>query len=199
MPALVIRGDESFLVLHDARALLRTRHHSVDGFVEGFVGQFALALTCGQQRRFVQNIRQIRTGVAGGLARENLEVDVFRHRLVLRVDGKNLGAPLRIGGVHLNLTVETARAQQRGVEDVGTVRRRNHDDVDARFETIHFDEKLIESLFTLVVPTAHTGAAVAADGVNLVNEDDCGRVLLCDVEQVADAARTDTDEHFDEV
>src|SRR5439155_24917396 len=54
-------------------------------------------------------------------------------------------------------------------------------------------------LLALVVAAAHAGAAVAADGVDLVHEDDAGRVLLGLLEQVADAARADADEHLDEI
>jgi hypothetical protein len=40
---------------------------------------------------------------------------------------------------------------------------------------------------------------VTADGVDLVDEHDAGRVLLALLEQVADARRADADEHLDEV
>jgi hypothetical protein len=49
------------------------------------------------------------------------------------------------------------------------------------------------------VPAAQAGAAVTTDGVDLVDEDDAGRVLLALLEEVADAARADADEHLDEV
>src|SRR5271167_2755912 len=38
-----------------------------------------------------------------------------------------------------------------------------------------------------------------ADCVNFVNEDDARRVLLALLEEIADAARADADEHLDEV
>jgi hypothetical protein len=47
-----------------------------------------------------------------------------------------------------------------------------------RVEAVHLDEHLVEGLLALVVPAAHAGAAVAADGVDLVDEDDRGGVLL---------------------
>src|SRR5262249_3068333 len=46
---------------------------------------------------------------------------------------------------------------------------------------------------------AESGAAVAPDGVDLVDEDDAGRVLLALKEEVADARGADADEHLDEV
>ncbi len=46
---------------------------------------------------------------------------------------------------------------------------------------------------------AQSGAAMAADGVNFVNENDAGSILLALLEQVAHTASADADEHFDEV
>ena len=49
------------------------------------------------------------------------------------------------------------------------------------------------------MPAAEPGAAVAADGVDLVDEDDARGVLLALLEQVAHPAGADADEHLDEV
>src|SRR5262249_29259312 len=46
---------------------------------------------------------------------------------------------------------------------------------------------------------AQTRAAVAADGVDLVDEDDAGGVSLSLLEEIAHARCTDADEHLDEV
>src|SRR6202011_6128207 len=64
---------------------------------------------------------------------------------------------------------------------------------------VHLDEQLVQRLLALVIATAETGAAMAADRVDLVDEDDAGRVLLRLLEHVAHARRADTDEHLDEV
>jgi hypothetical protein len=49
------------------------------------------------------------------------------------------------------------------------------------------------------VTAAQPGAAVAPDRVDLVHEDDAGRVLLGLLEEVANARGADADEHLDEV
>src|SRR5204863_7718536 len=61
------------------------------------------------------------------------------------------------------------------------------------------DEQLVERLLALVVAAAQAGAAVAADRVDLVHEDDAGTVLLGLLEQVTHARGADADEHLDEV
>ena len=104
---------------------------------------------------------------------------------------------VRIG--HDHLAVEAAGAQQRRVEHVGPVGGGDQDDAFVRLEPVHLDQQLIERLLALVVAAAEAGAAVAADGIDLVDEDDAGRVLLGLLEHVAHARGADADEHLDEV
>src|SRR5262249_1309989 len=66
-------------------------------------------------------------------------------------------------------------------------------------KAVHLDQELVQRLLALVIATAEAGAAMAADRVDFVDEDDAGRVLLGLLEHVADAARADADEHLDEI
>ena len=124
---------------------------------------------------------------------------VLGERLAARVDLEDLLAALAVGAVDDDLAVEAARPQQRRVEDVRAVGRGDQDDVVFHLEAVHLDQQLVQGLLALVVAAAHAGAAVAADGVDLVHEDDAGGVLLGLLEEVADAAGADADEHLDEV
>ena len=135
----------------------------------------------------------------GRLAGEGVDVDLLGQRLAARVDLEDLRAALAVGAVDDDLAVEAAGAQQRGIEDVRAVRGGDEDDVVLHLEAVHLDEQLVERLLALVVTAAHAGAAVAADGVDLVHEDDAGRVLLGLLEEVAHAGGADADEHLDEV
>src|SRR5690606_25843122 len=82
---------------------------------------------------------------------------------------------------------------------VGAVRRRDDDDAFGGLESVHLDERLVEGLLALVMPAAEARATVTADGVDLVDEDDAGRVPLALLEEIADARGADADEHLDEV
>ncbi len=73
------------------------------------------------------------------------------------------------------------------------------DDVGLAVEAVHLDQDLVQGLLALVVRAAEAGAALAANGVDFVHEDDAGRVALGLVEQVAHAAGADADEHLDEL
>ena len=54
-------------------------------------------------------------------------------------------------------------------------------------------------MLAFVVPAAEAGAAMPADGVDLVDEQDARASFLGGLEHVADAAGADADEHLDEL
>jgi hypothetical protein len=103
-------------------------------------------------------------------------------------------------GSGTDLAVEAARADEGGVEDVGAVGGGDDDDAVAGGEAVHLDEDGVEGLLAFVVSAGGESAAAAtADRVDLIEEDDAGGVVLGLLEEVADAAGADADEHLDEV
>ena len=102
----------------------------------------------------------------------------FRHRHFARVHLQYSFATLDIGSRHDNAPIEPSRAQQRGIQNIGTVGRGDENDPFVGFEAVHFDEQLVQCLLALVMAAAETGAAMAPNGVDFVNEDDAGRILL---------------------
>ena len=104
-----------------------------------------------------------------------------------------------VGIGHHHLAIEPAGPQQRRIEHVGPVGRRDQDHALIGLEAVHLDQQLVQRLLALVIAAAEAGAAMAADRVDFVDEDDAGRILLGLLEHVADTAGADADEHFDEV
>ena len=86
-----------------------------------------------------------------------------------------------------------------GSSTSGPVGGGDQDDALVGLEAVHLDEHLVQRLLALVVAAAQAGAAMPADRVDFVDEDDAGRVLLALLEHVAHARRADADEHLDEV
>ena len=115
------------------------------------------------------------------------------------MDGEDPLASLYVGPVDDDAAVEAAGPQQRGIEDVGAVGGGDEDDALVRLEPVHLDEQLVERLLAFVMPAAEARAAVTADRVDLVDEDDARRVLLALLEEVAHARGADADEHLDKV
>jgi len=134
-------------------------------------------------------------GEAGRLRCQDVEVDARGQRFALCVDVEDALRPSRSGR-----STTICRSKRRGaaarVEDVGPVGGRHNDDALVGFEAVHLHEQLVEGLLALVVTAAHAGAAMATDGVDLVDEDDAGLVLLGLIEEVADPAGADADEHL---
>ena len=112
---------------------------------------------------------------------------------------QDLLAACQIRVSHRDLTVETARAQQRRIQNVRAVGGGHEDHTVTVAETIHLHQQLVQGLLALVVAAAHAGATLAADRVNLVHEDDARRVLLRLLEQVAHTGGTHADKHLHEV
>src|SRR5215471_15558256 len=104
---------------------------------------------------------------------------------------------VRVG--HDNLAIEPAGPQQSRVEHIRPVGGGGQDDPLVGLEAVHLNEQLIEGLLSLVVAAAEAGAAMPADRVDLVDEDDAGSVLFPLLEHVAHAAGANSDEHLDEV
>ncbi|MNQ60834.1 hypothetical protein D3C85_751330 [compost metagenome] len=112
---------------------------------------------------------------------------------------ENLFATTDVRQTNYNLTVETARTQQRRVQNIGTVGRGNHDDAVIHLKAVHLNQQLVERLLALVVTTTHASTTMATDRIDFVDEDDAWSVFLGLLEHVANTAGTHADEHFDEV
>ncbi len=196
---LVVRGDLALLLGEEARLLLGAGDHAHDPFLELVLADRLLAAARREQRCLVDEVREVGAGEARRAGRERVELDLLRQRLALRVHLEDLLAAGAVGPVDDDLPVEAAGAQQRRVEDVRPVRGRDQDDVVLQLEPVHLDEELVQRLLALVVTAAEAGAAMAADGVDLVHEDDARRRLLRLLEEVAHTRGADADEHLDEV
>src|SRR5579863_7517808 len=112
---------------------------------------------------------------------------------------ENLLASAEVRAIDDDLTVEAAGAQQRGIQHVGAIGRRDEDHARILIEAVHLNQQLVERLLTLIMTAAEARAALTADLIDFVDKDDTRRRLLRLIEKVADARGTDTDEHLDEV
>ena len=147
-----------------------------------------------EDRRLVADVGEVGPRQAARLAGDQAEVD----RIDVLVAGVDLEDQLAVADVRrgdVDLAVEAARAQQRRVELVEQVGRRDHDDPAGRVEAVHLDQQLVERL-VLLAGDVHP--PLAADGVELVDEDDRRLVLAGDPKQPADAGGAEAGEHLDE-
>ena len=87
-------------------------------------------------------------------------------------------AVVHVGEIEDDAAVEAARAEERRIKNVRAVRCGKDDDARVAVEAVHLDEDLVQRLFALVIAAAHAGAALAADGVDLIYKEDRGRGAL---------------------
>ena len=152
-----------------------------------------------QQRRFVEQVRQVGASKANGHLGELLKLNVLVHRLVLGMHAQNLLAALHVRTVDRHLAVKTAGAQQCRIQNVRTVGRGDQDDRLALLKTVHLDQQLVERLLALIVTAAQTSSTLTSHGIDLIDEDDRRRLRLGLLKEVAHAAGADAHEHLDKV
>jgi hypothetical protein len=133
----------------------------------------------GEQRALVDHIRQIGAAHARRRLGQRPDIHIVGDRHLLQVHAQDAFPALDVRRVDNDLAVEAARPEKRRVEHVGPVRRGEQDDAVVGFEAVHLDQQLIERLLALVVPAAQPRAAMAADGIDLVDEDDARCLRSC--------------------
>ena len=153
----------------------------------------------GQQRALVDHVGQVGAGEAGRPPGDYVQVHVRGEWLAAGVHLEDAARPARSGWATTICRSNRPGAEQRRVQDVRPVGRRDDDDAALDIEPVQLDQQLVQRLLALVVPAAEAGPAVPADRVDLVHEHDGRGVRLGLLEQVADPGRADTDEHLHEV
>jgi hypothetical protein len=180
-------------------AAFRAEKDLVFRLLHHFHGDLGQTVTGGQKGRLVDQVGQVGAAHPGCSSCQDSQIHVVRQRDLPRVDLEDALSAPDVGQVDDDAAVETSGPQQRRVEHVGAVGRRQQNDAVVALESVHFDEQLVESLLALVVSAAQPRATVTPDGVDLVYEKDARRVLLTLIEQVANAGGAHTHEHLHEV
>ena len=130
-----------------------------------------------QQRRLVDEIGEVRAGEAGGQCSDLLRIDVGSQHRLFQMHVQDRDPILLVGAIDQDLAVETAGAQQRGIQYLRPVGRGQQDDARRRIEAIQLHQQLVQRLLLLVVAAKGISAAGAAQGVQFVDEDDRRRLL----------------------
>ena len=193
MADLVVRGGAQILLRNGAALLFRAVKHALYGFIDIRVAyKLPLAADC-EDRSFVEDVFKIRTGAARRQLCDLIEIDVLFEMFFPCVYVQDLPAALDVRIVYGDPAVEAAGTQQRRIENVRPVGRSHDDDALAVCEAVHLNKELVERLLPLVVSAAEACAALTADGVDLVDEDDRRCAALRGLEHIADAACADAD------
>ena len=193
----VVGNNEFFLVCEDRVLFLITGNDDFDALLHiRLVGKLA-AVADSTQRRLIDDIGKLGAGGACRHAGDLAEVNVTADLDLLCVDLEYIDAALQIGKFYRHAAVETPWPRERRIEGFGTVCRRQNDDSQVFFKTVHLGQQLVQSLFALIVAAQRASVTLFADGIDLIDEDNAGCFFLGLTEKVTDLGSAHTDEHLD--
>src|ERR1700722_5820241 len=110
------------------------------------------------------------------------EINVLRQRHSTGVNSQDLQTGLTVGNANFDLAVETARAAERGVENLGDVGGADDDDLAASHKAIHQAKKLgHDPLFDF----ACNFSALGSYSIDFVDKEDGGRMPRSFLENLA--------------
>ena len=112
--ASLVVGEDAPLLLGDDAALLKTADDALERRLEIRLRDVVAVVTRGEDRCLVRDVGQVRAGQPGGLACDELKVDVGREGLAPRVNSQDLLAAGEIPRRDEDLPVEPAGPERAG-------------------------------------------------------------------------------------
>ena len=185
MASFMISRVELFFFAHHHGATLRAHHDFVFGQFKLLHADHALVFARRKQRSLVDEVSQVSAREARSTPRDDARFDIVVQRHLAHVYFQNQLTTANIRQRHDDLPVKAARAQQRRVKHVRPVSRCNDDNAFTAFETVHFNQHLVEGLFTFIVTTAQAGTTVPPNSIQLIDEDNARRLFFRLIEHVA--------------
>src|SRR3972149_2189334 len=196
MAGFVIGSIPLFFITDDHAFSFHAHQDFVFGIFEIAHIYRVFARPCRVKRRFVNKTLYVGARRARRSPRNNGKIHIIRQGRLLAMNFKYLLPPPYIGKGNNNLSVKTSRPQKSGIKNVRTIGGRNEDYAVIRFKTIHLNKQLIQCLFPFVMPAAETGAPVSSHRIDLIDEDDAGRILFRLRKKVPYARGAHADKHL---
>ena len=103
---------------------------------------------------------------------------------------------LNIRHANDNPAIKSARTQKCRIKYIGAVCCCHNNDPCIFLEAVHLYEKGIEGLFPFVVPTSDPGSPVSSNRIDLIDENNAGRLGFSLYKKVSDPAGAYSYKHF---
>ena len=192
---LVVRHDLLLLVGEHPALLLVARNDHLHALLQVLLGGKLPSRPYRPQGGLVDDIGQLRAGGTGSSLGDGFKVHVLRQTDLPGVDLQDLNAALEVGQLHGNTPVKTAGTQQSGVQTVGAVGSGQHHHALGAVKAVHLGEQLVECLLPLVVAGQLT-VTLFANGIDLVDKDDTGGLLVGLLKEVTHLGGAPAYEHL---
>jgi hypothetical protein len=168
MTSLVVGNQLFLLQLRVSALLFKTDHNSVDGSINLFPADGGLSGTGGRNCSFIHQVLKLSSRESRGSAGDSFKINIRLKGLSTRVDTQDAGTSLKVGKIDSDLTIKTARTEQRLIQNINTIGGGDSDNTRVSIETIHLYKDLIDSLFTFIVSSSISSSALTTDGINLI-------------------------------
>ena len=199
MSALVNGHHAAVFFVHLMALLFGTHLYPGNGVDQQLLVNLFLPGTGCEDSGFVHHVFQVSAGSVRHTLRDIIQVHAVIQLLALAVNFQDGHAAVLVRIVDRHLPVKTAGTHQGGVKDIAAVGCGHHDNAFIHGKTVHFNQQLVQCLFTFIVAAAEACAAVTSNCVNFIDKYDGRSHLLGLVKQVADAACADADKHLHKV
>ena len=199
MADLVIGHDPALFFAHDAVLFLLADQDLLDSFKQIFLAHILAMILDRVDGGFVDHIGKVGSHGAAGRQSNFFKIDGLIHLDRFGVDLQNGDTALEVGTVNNDAAVKTAGTQKGLIQDLGTVGRADDQDTLGCLESVHLGKQLVQGLLTLLIASAVTGITAAADGVNFVDKNNAGCILISFFKKVSYTGRAHTDIEFDEI
>mmetsp|Transcript_9901 Transcript_9901/g.16223 ORF Transcript_9901/g.16223 Transcript_9901/m.16223 type:complete len:246 (+) Transcript_9901:1016-1753(+) len=202
MPSFVICNCSQLFLCHHRVLLLKSTDDPVNSALKAVHGNLGLIFPRSQNRSLITDVRNLgprkpwckRSHTLGNLLFASIHVKL------LEMDLKDLLASLDIWKINLDLPIKSTWAQNRLIQDINTIGTCKNDNTFFCRKPIHFNQKLIQGILTLIVSTTEsTFSTCSCDSINLVNEHNTRRILSSLSKQISNSGRTHTDKHLDKI
>lgn len=179
MASLMISNLGPFLLGHKHVPLLNAAHHSVSCRLEVLHGHKLPLTSGGNQRSFIAKIRQVGSRESGAQSgkRSGVFLDTLLQGQFLQVQFHDLFSGLDVRKTDRNLSVKSTRSQEGRIEDISAVGSSEDNDSFICLEAVHFDEELVEGVFSFVVGAESLVGSASTHCVDFVDPDDAGCFL----------------------
>ena len=105
---LVVCAVDALVLAHDERAALHAHEHFVARGLQVVVADLHAPVAGGEQRAFVDQVREVGAGEAGRAPRDAAQVDAWRERYLARVHAENRLPSLQVRVADDDLPIEAS-------------------------------------------------------------------------------------------
>mmetsp|Transcript_20181 Transcript_20181/g.48070 ORF Transcript_20181/g.48070 Transcript_20181/m.48070 type:complete len:200 (-) Transcript_20181:548-1147(-) len=192
MTCLMVSHKLLLGLTHDCAILFWPCNNSLE-CISNFLLAYLLQIAPGSHDcSFIHQILQISTCKSWSASCYFLIVDILPNCFTTGMNFQDLDSALDIWSVHCHLPIKPTRSKECLIQYIRPVRSCNHNDTSVAFKSIHFGEKLIDSLFSFIIAASHASASLSANSIYLINKHNARSFRLRLLKQIANTRGTNT-------